>query len=479
VHRIEHPSGDAQRYRQYREVPVALAAFARYWRRLFLAAAVALLSTLGWQPIDARAGDPLADQHAGASPSQAADSHLDQIIVLEQKILKARPNDAEAYFNLADAYVRKGRQTGDITYFNLAGDALKKALAIQPNLVPAMRELALVLYTMHDFAGAAYQAKGAIKLDPTGSYAYGVLGDADLETGRYKEAQKAYDTMVELRRDLYSYCRRAGLKSVRGDSSGAIADLNQAIRYGVRATEAREHLAWAQWQLGNEYFLLGRINDAESWYQGSLRTYPGYYRGLAGLAQVRAAQGRLAEAATLYQQAIGVIPLPEYAASLGDIYALMGREEDARKQRDLVEFIAKLNGLNRILYNRSLVYYYADHGVHVDQAVALATEELKVRDDIYGHDAMAWALYKSGKPQAALAHADKAVRLKTKDSKLYYHAGLIYLALGRKSQARASLAKALALNPHFQPLQDQICASEFVALGGETSKYAAMLSKSR
>jgi len=451
---------------------MAPGSLAKMWRCLMLTVAIATVLTCGLVPAG-MAEAPLADPAVHESPSQAAERHLDQTIILEQKLLKARPNDAEAYFGLADAYVRKGRQTGDITYFNLADGALRKSLAIQPSLVPALRELALVLYTVHDFAGASKQAERAIALDPTGSYAYGVLGDADLETGRYGEAQKAYDTMVELRGDLYSYCRRAGLKSVRGDSAGAIADLKQATRFGVQTSDAPEHLAWAQWQLGNEYYLVGHLGNAESWYQVSLNSYHGYYRALAGMAQVRAAQGRLMEAASLYRQAIAVIPLPEYAASLGDVYTMMGRKEDAKKQHDLVEFIAKLNGLNRILYNRSLVYYYADHDVHVEQAVALAAEELKVRDDIYGHDAMAWALYKQGKAEAALSHAVRAIALGTKDSKLYYHAGLIYSALGRKSDARKNLAKALALNRHFQPVQDRICASELEALGGEPSKYAA------
>jgi tetratricopeptide (TPR) repeat protein len=472
MRRIEHPRAYVQCHRWLRATPVALRSHLKAWRCCVAVVAMLAVATDGFIPA-ARAEAPIADPEVHGSPSQAAERHLDQTIILEQRLLKARPNDAEAYFGLADAYVRKGRQTGDITYFNLAGAALGKSLAIAPNLVAAIRELALVLYTMHDFAGASNQAERAIALDPTGSYAYGVLGDADLETGRYQEAQKAYDTMVELRGDLYSYCRRAGLRSVRGDPAGAIADLNQAIRFGVQTSDAPEHLAWAQWQLGNEYYLIGRLGDAESWYQGSLNSYHGYYRALAGLAQVRAAQGRFPEAATLYQQAIAVIPLPEYAASLGDVYAMMGREEDARKQHDLVEFIAKLNGLNRILYNRSLVYYYADHDVHVEQAVALAAEELKVRDDIYGHDAMAWALYKQGKPGAALVHAVRATSLGTKDSKLYYHAGLIYSALGKKGDARKNLARALALNPHFQPLQDRICLSALESVGGHPSKYAA------
>ena len=70
-----------------------------------------------------------------------------------------------------------------------------------------------------------------------------------------------------------------------------------------------------QWQLGNEYFKTGNLKGAEEHYQDSLETYPGYHRALAGMAQVRAAQGNLADAAGLYNQAIAVIPMPEYAAA--------------------------------------------------------------------------------------------------------------------------------------------------------------------
>ena len=100
------------------------------------------------------------------------------MIAIYQRLLRVRPNDAESYYKLGDAYVEKGRETGDITYFELAGQALRKALEIDPGLGPAHRHLALVLYTLHDFAGAADHSRAAIKLDPRDSYAYGVMGDS-------------------------------------------------------------------------------------------------------------------------------------------------------------------------------------------------------------------------------------------------------------------------------------------------------------
>jgi len=44
---------------------------------------------------------------------------------------------------------------------------------------------------------------------------------------------------------------------------------------------------------------------------------------------------------------------------------------------------------------------------------------------------------------------------------------MIYAALGLKEQARGSLGRALALNPHFQPILDQVAAREYASLGGE------------
>ena len=63
---------------------------------------------------------------------------------------------------------------------------------------------------------------------------------------------------------------------------------------------------------------------AEAFYRRSLATYPNYYRALAGMAQVRAAQKRYDEAIDLYRKAIAILPMPEYIAGLGDIYSKIG-----------------------------------------------------------------------------------------------------------------------------------------------------------
>jgi tetratricopeptide (TPR) repeat protein len=373
-------------------------------------------------------------------------------IQLYQQLLQRNPLDTTAYYRLGDAYIQRARETGDITYLNLAEQALRKAIDIAPQHSGAARHLAYALYTRHAFAEAAIQAAKAVEVDPSDSHAYGILGDAYLEVGRYAEAQHAYARMIQLQGDLYSYSRLSGLKSLQGDTQGAIADLQQAIEAGRAYGRPRESIAWALWQLGNEHFALGHLPEAETKYLEALHTFPDYYRASAGLAQVRAAQQRYAEAIELYQKAIAVIPLPDYAAALGDVYLKMGRAEDAQKQYDLVAYIGALNTLNKVLYNRELAYFYADHDVKLQEALDLAKKELEIRRDIYAYDVLAWTLQKNGKPHEALVAMTEALKMGTKDARLFFHAGMIYHHLGESGKAREYLQRALATNPYFHLL---------------------------
>jgi pentatricopeptide repeat protein len=384
--------------------------------------------------------------------SSAQSTGADQAIRRFRALVARNPYDARAYYGLGDAYIQKARERGDVTYFNLAEQALRKALELRPGYGDALRHLAFVLYTRHDFAGAAAEAQKAIELTPADGHAYGILGDAYLEIGKYDEAERAYHRMMERDRSLYSLGRLAGLKSVRGDPQGAIQELERAIEAGKASARPAESVAWVEWQLGAEYFAIGNLKSAEASFAAALKTYPSYYRALAGLAQVRVAQQRSMDAVDLYRKAIAIIPLPEYAAALGDVYATIGKADEAKKQYDLVEYIGQLNEINQVMYNRELAYFYADHDIKLDRALELARKELEVRRDIYAHDVLAWALLKNGHADEALQPMDEALKFGTKDAKLYFHAGLIHHRLGNDAKAKEYLERALQTNRHFHVL---------------------------
>jgi tetratricopeptide (TPR) repeat protein len=116
-----------------------------------------------------------------------------------------------------------------------------------------------------------------------------------------------------------------------------------------------------EWQLGQEHWARGDRDAAEAKYQAALTTFPGYHRALAGLAQVRASRGRLAEAVTLLERAIAAIPQLDYVVALGDLHAALGQAAAAERQYALAEHIGRLSTLNQVLYNRELAWFYLDH----------------------------------------------------------------------------------------------------------------------
>jgi tetratricopeptide (TPR) repeat protein len=390
----------------------------------------------------------------------------DHAILRYQRLLQRNSRDATLLYRLGDAYMQKARETGDITYIGLGEGALQKCLESAPEHSGAARHLAYAMYMRHAFDTAIMQAQKAVELDPTDSHAYGILGDAYLEIGNYEEAARAYQRMIQLQGDLYAYSRLSGLKSLQGDMNGAIADLEQAIRLGQAQARPPESIAWAMWQLGNEYFALGNLPEADARYLDALKTFPDYYRALAGLAQVRAAQQRYLEAIELYQKAIAIVPLPDYAVALSDVYTKLGRTEEAQKQYSLVEYIGYLNMLNKVLYNRELAYFYADHDRRLPEALDLARKELEVRRDIYAYDVLAWALYKNDRPEEALAAITEALKLGTKEARLFFHAAMIHHRLGERAKARDYLQRALATNASFHVLHVEVAERTLKELEG-------------
>ena len=385
------------------------------------------------------------------APARVAgsDGETDRTIARYEQRLRQRPADAWTHYRLGDAYVQKFRTTADPIWLELAERALRRSIALAPDQASARRHLAYVLYTRHEFDDAAREATRAVAIDPHDSGAWGVLGDARLEVGRYVEAETAYRHMLETADDLYAHARSAALSSLRGDVPGAIAGLERGLSGGRAEGRPAEALAWVEWQLGQEHWSRGRLDAAEAAYGEALKTFPGYHRALAGLAQVRMAGGRDAEAITLLEQAIAVIPQLDYVAALGDVYAALGRKAATNQQYALAEHIGRLSALNRVLYNRELAWFYLDHDRRLADALGLARRELEIRRDVYAYDLLAWALYKTGDPGAARGAMAEALRLGTCDARLFYHAGMIERALGDRSAAARYLRLALATNPHF------------------------------
>ena len=89
----------------------------------------------------------------------AQSTAADQTILRYQRLLQRNSRDATVYYRLGDAYMQKARESGDITYINLAEKTLQRCLEIAPEHSGAARHPAYAMYMRHGFDEAAAQAQ--------------------------------------------------------------------------------------------------------------------------------------------------------------------------------------------------------------------------------------------------------------------------------------------------------------------------------
>ena len=400
---------------------------------------------------------------AGSAQERASD----QTLRFLQSRVAADPDDPLAHNRLAGAYIRKAREGGDITYYGLAEQTAQRSLQLVSRgqvAAQANTLLAVVQLARHEFRDALASVRRALDLDPSEQTPQAIAGDALIELGEYDEAERAYARLAGLDGPRRPDARVAYVKFLRGDTAGAVTRMREAVARVGLSTPVGEPPAWTRVQLGHLLLATGDLAGADAAYKDASAALPGYHPALAGAAAVQGARGHLQTAADLYRKALEVVPLPEYAAALGDVYTRLGRTAEAGKQYALVEYIGRLSALNRTVYNRELALFYADHDRHLPQALELARKELQARRDIYSYDVLAWTLYKNGRAREAQVAMTEALRLGTLDARLFFHAGMIHRAQGEHDRAREALSRALALNPHFHLLHAQVARSVLAEL---------------
>jgi tetratricopeptide (TPR) repeat protein len=384
----------------------------------------------------------------------------DEAIKFFEARVKANPNDFHSYRYLGEMHERKARESGELAEYERAEAALRRSLELFPKNPRARASLAAVLCSRHKFAEGLAIARELAEKNPRDVDALSTLGDALQELGRYDEAERSYEKLYKLAPIPEVLARLASLDELRGRTDEAQVKMRRACDQ-ARESGGPKAAAWYLGRLGDMAFESGRIDEAASLYQSVPAGVDAYHDATAGLARVRAAQGRIDEAIELYKKAVAIGPDPHMLASLGDLYERSGRPELAAPLFDRLVKETAASPEHR----RNLAMFYADHDRDLPKALELARLDIAERQDVCGHDALAWALYKNGKFEDAARPAADALKLGTKDAKLYYHAGLIHLRLGDRDKARELLERALAINPHFSPSGAEAARRALASLG--------------
>ena len=410
----------------------------------------------------------------------------DTAIRRAERFTQVKPESADAWVDLGNAWMQKSRDLANEVGYEPAEKAFRTALNRDAACLPAMLGLAWVCNTRHEFAEGCRWARQVIEHDPKQPDAYALLADAAVELGDYETAFEHLQVCLDLRPDLSSLSRSAHLLFLTGDLQRAQVLMRQAIKAGGPFPE---NTAWCQAQLAMMQFHSGALLVAERTIENARRLAPEN-------PHVLAASGKIALARKQYSDAIqyleGAAHSSHSHAALVDLesaYSLSGNADGVRETRKRIEAFHQEDHAHETQAhshqdnsehshshshshgegNADWARYLADHDRDLDEALRQAEGAYRTFKNIHVTDTLAWCYYKKGRYEEAQKTIRKALKWKTPDATLLFHAGMIHAKIGDLPTARRFLYQAMSLNPNFHPTFATQAAETLASLAGKNS----------
>jgi tetratricopeptide (TPR) repeat protein len=357
------------------------------------------------------------------------------------------PTDGDAQLELGLAILQRIRETADPSLYPAAEAALEAARRLRPDDPLPLVGLGGLQLGKHEFAAALKTGEAAAAIDPGSSSARSVVVDALVELGRYDEAFEAVEDLAAASADLPSLARLSYTRELRGDLPGALDAMQKAA---AAPGLAPENTAFALSLVGHLQQQNGDTVLAAQAYEAALRLVPDHAPSIAGLGRLATARGDPEEARARFERASAILPLPEYVIALGETLEAGGDKAGADLQYDLARVQIALFEAAGVVVDLEFALFEADHG-DAARALELAETAYAAAPTVRAADALAWALYRSGRHDEAWERAQEALRLESRDPLFRYHAGAIAAARGDEVAAREHLEAALATDAGFSP----------------------------
>ncbi|MGA3091412.1 MAG: hypothetical protein ABSD75_22615 [Terriglobales bacterium] len=368
-----------------------------------------------------------------------------QSIARARETIHARPTEYAGYNLLATALVRCAQETSDAVLYAQAEETVERSFQLAPGNFDTEKIQVSILLGEHEYPAALEAAKALNRRLPDDVMVYGLLTDANVELGNYKDAEDAAQWMLNLRPgNLPALTRAARLRELFGDPEGAYELMDMAYQ-STPPTDTGERASMLT-KMGHLRLLSGKIDAAEQLLLQALTARPNDPVATESLAQVRRSQKRYAEAVALLEQRDQGAAHPEQLFALAEALQLSGRDTEAKKVFADFEAESLAVSLGKDNANHELVYFYADHAQQPEKALKVAQQEYAWRRDVYTLDAYAWALHANGEDAEARKQVEIALAVGIRDAKILDHAGEIALKLGDRPAAERYLKESAALD---------------------------------
>ncbi len=370
------------------------------------------------------------------------------------KTIEKDRSDVKSMLALASLFLSEARVTGNYNYYdNAALKLINEIQSIDPKNFDAITYKAMIFLSQHHFAEALVVIKEAEVINPYSAFLYGLMVDAYVELGNYKEALIAADKMITIRPDLRSYSRISYLREIHGDFKGAIEAMQMAVDAGSPGDETTE---WTRIQLGKLYEYTGDLTNAEINYAIALTNRPGYAYANAGMGRIAAAKKEYTKAIGFYKAADSVLNDYSFKDAMAALYSISGNEqmsqtlnkevvvimEDAFKQSKTYDTVGHYA-------DREMAYAYLNVN-NTAKAMEHALMEYDRRPaNIDVNEALAWVYFKQEQYEFALKYIETALSTNSQNPELLCRAAFIYYKNNQQAKAKTLLQTALKTNPSF------------------------------
>jgi tetratricopeptide (TPR) repeat protein len=359
------------------------------------------------------------------------------------------------YAALGDRYLARARETGDPAFYSRAERAFDAALRKDPVGVDGLVGAGTLAGFRHDFAEQLRLGEEARRVAPQLARPLPVIADAQIELGRYGQAARTIQRLVDLKPGLPAYARASYFRELHGDTGGAV----HAMRFAVSAGGGPEGSAYVEALLGDLELARGELGAARIAYREALRDVTDFPQALTGLARLDAASGRLHRAAARLRRSTDELPLTTALTLLAEVEQGLGDRRAARADLAAARIQHRLLRRSRTLPDAEAVLFETNHG-SPGRAVRLGRRVWRLAPSIRSADGLGWALTRAGRPAAGLKWARRALALGSRDPQFSLHAGVAALRSGRRSEAARYLTMAVtgeaALSPEARRLLEEV-----------------------
>lgn len=385
----------------------------------------------------------------GAAPCSMG--YAAEMLLIEQDIadigddVLSRPGNTPQISKYVYRRYQKASIAGDLRGLSAVEPLIDRAIALLANPSDFYVLKANLALKLHRLADVRAVLAACPSVDQSRE-AKMIRADLDFQQGRYEEAKRGYCEALDLEMSWDGLARLAYFHAQMGDVSGADGLYAQA-EDELTAKEMRS-FAWLRIQRGLLDFRHGRYAEAQAHYATAEAGYPGYPLVDEHVAELLAAQGHTSEAAERFDRIGAMVTRPELDQARGELYEIMGEIEIARSwQKQALDAYLASAERGEVHYYHHMVDYYCDVVGCGSEAVKWALRDLELRENFATQAALAWALYRDGKPDDAVLWIDRALASGAIGPGLLSKAASIHSAAGNESLGKSYRERAESLNP--------------------------------